>query len=173
MTTSVVLIERPGAAPLEVGFDELPALCGRSFMGPWFSVDPARLALFDHVIYTDENPHPLAAGGYPDEMVEGFHLVGLLDHLINHIFYLQGPRAFGWNYGLDRVRFVTPIRAGERMRLTGSIASVKPKQDGFLVRADCEVQVEGRERPGFVAEWWVFWLPGGADSESDVVQQVS
>ena len=98
--TTVVLIERPGATPLEVSFDELPGLCGRAFMGPWFSVDPARLALFDHVIYTDENPHPLAASDYPDEMVEGFHLVGLLDHLMNHIFYLQGPQAFGWNYGL-------------------------------------------------------------------------
>lgn len=173
MTTTVAFIERPDAPPLEVRFDDLPSLSGRSFTGPWFSIDRGRLAPFDHATYTDENPHPLATSGYPDQMIEGFHLVGLLDHLMNHVLYLDGPEAFGWNYGLDRVRFVTPIRAGERIRLTGLIASVKPKQEGFLVLTDCEVQVEGQDRPGFVAQWWVYWLPQRAGNDSDVVQQAS
>ena len=75
MTTTVVFIERPGAPPVEMGFDALGSL--RPLVHRALVLrGPTRSALFDHVIYTDENPHPLAASGYPDEMVEGFRLVG-------------------------------------------------------------------------------------------------
>ena len=171
MSSKVTFVDRPGGAPLVVAFDQLAALGGRSFVGDWFSVEAGRLSLFDHAAYTDENPHPLPLAGYPDEMIEGFHLLSLLDHLMNHVLYLDGPDAFGWNYGFDRVRFVTPIRAGEAMRLSGSLATIKPKNNGFLVRADCEVEVKEGGRPGFVAQWWVNWLPVPPDSINDVVQQ--
>lgn len=173
MTAQVVLVDEPGATPLVIAFAELPSLTGRSFVGPWFSVNPDRLGLFDHVSYADENPHPLDGSGYPDAMLEGFHLLSLLDHLMNHVLYLQGPGAFGWNYGFDRVRFVSPIRAGEPLRLTGTLAAIRPKHEGFLVRADCEVQVKGRERPGFAAEWWVNWLAEAPDNNDVVVQRLS
>lgn len=173
MTARVVFVDQPTTAPLVLPFNELPSLAGRSFAGDWFSVDPGRLALFDHASYTDENPHPLAESGYPDAMIEGFHLLSLLDHLMNHVLYLEGSQAFGWNYGFDRVRFVSPVRAREPMRLTGSLGAIAPKHEGFLVRADCEVQVKGRERPGFVAQWWVNWLSEAPGEKRDVVQQLS
>jgi acyl dehydratase len=144
-------------------FGELPSLLGRSFAGDWFVVDEAKIAEFDSASYLTESPHPLAIGLYPERMIEGFHLLSLLDRLMNAILYLEGDEAFGWNYGFDRVRFVSPIRAGERIRLTGAIAEVRPKGDGYLVRQDCVVEVEGREKPGFVAEWWVNWLPAAPE----------
>jgi acyl dehydratase len=140
-------------------FAALPSLRGRSFAGDWFAVDEAKIAEFDSATYLTESPHPLAVALYPERMIEGFHLLGLLDRLMNAILYLEGDEAFGWNYGFDRVRFVSPIRAGEPIRLTGTIAEVRAKGEGFLVRQDCVVEVEGRDRPGFVAEWWVYWLP--------------
>lgn len=162
MTVHASLRESPDADVVSFRFADLRLLEGRSFTGPWFSVSPDRLGLFDEASYVEENPHSMSEDQYPDQMVEGFHLLSLLDHLMNHVFWLDGPEGFGWNYGLDRVRFVSPIRCEDRIRLTGTIAQVKPKGEGFLLRTDCTVEVEGRDRPGFIAEWWVNWLRSGS-----------
>ena len=73
---------RPEIRELCVPFAGLPSLIGRSFLGDWFVVDAGSLPLFDQAIYTDRNPYPLDAGGYPEDLVEGFHLLALLDHLV-------------------------------------------------------------------------------------------
>ena len=154
----VVHFKATPEADASVAFEALPSLVGQTFVGDWFAVDADRLEAFDTATYLDASAHPLDASLYPDGMVEGFHLLALLDHMMNGILYLEGPSAFGWNYGFDRVRFVSPIHVGERMRLTGTIGEVRPREDGFLVRQDCVVEVENRDRPGFVADWWVYWL---------------
>lgn len=170
MTAYATLRTAPDAEAVSFRFADLQLLEGREFTGPWFSVSPDRLALFDQVSYVDQNPHGMSDEAYPEEMVEGFHLLSLLDHLMNHVLYLEGPGAFGWNYGFDRVRFVSPIRCADRIRLRGMVAEVRPKGDGFLLLTDCVVEIEGRERPGFVAQWWVNWIETG--SKMSVVQQV-
>lgn len=158
MSAYATLLASPGAEAVSFRFADLQLLEGREFTGTWFSVSPDRLALFDRVSYVDQNPHRMPDDAYPDQMVEGFHLLSLLDHLMNHVLYLEGPGVVGWNYGFDRVRFVSPVSCADRIRLRGEVAEVKPKGDGFLVMTDCAVEVEGRGRPGFVARWWVNWI---------------
>jgi len=141
-----------------VPFAELPSLMGRSFVGDWFIVDARSLPLFDQAIYTDRNPYPLDARGYPEGLVEGFHLLALLDHLVNPLLRVSDGPCIAWNYGLDRVRFVSPVRAGQKIRVKGTVGAVRPKDSGFLILSRCAVEVEGRERPGMVADWWTYWL---------------
>jgi hypothetical protein len=149
----------PGTRALSVSFAEIPALEGRSFLGDWFVVDPGKLPLFDEASYVSDNPYPLDSGGYPDDMVEGFHLLALLDHLVNPLLRITGGPCVGWNYGLDRVRFVSPVRAGQKIRVSGTVGAVRPKDGGFLILCQCAVQVEGHDRPGMVADWWTYWQP--------------
>src|SRR6516165_6642310 len=79
-----------------VPFARLPSLVGRSFVGDWFIVDARSLPLFDRAIYTDQNPYPLDASGYPEGLVEGFHLLALLDHLVNPLLRVSdGPCVAG------------------------------------------------------------------------------
>ena len=141
-----------------VPFARLPSLVGRSFVGDWFIVDARSLPLFDQAIYTDRNPYPLDARGYPEGLVEGFHLLALLDHLVNPLLRVSDGPCIAWNYGLDRVRFVSPVRAGQKIRVKGTVGAVRPKDSGFLILSRCAVEVEGRERPGMVADWWTYWL---------------
>lgn len=150
----------PEIRALSVPFAELPSLAGRSFLGDWFSVDASKLPLFDEVTYTSENPYPLDTDAYPEEMVEGFHLLALLDHLVNPLLRISDGPCVGWNYGLDRVRFVSPVRAGQKIRVRGTIGAVRPKGSGFLLLCQCAVEAEGSDRPGMVADWWTYWLPG-------------
>jgi hypothetical protein len=147
----------PEIRALSAPFADLPALEGRSFLGGWFVVDPGKLPLFDEASYVNDNPYPLDSGGYPDNMVEGFHLLALLDHLTNPLLRISDGPCIGWNYGLDRVRFVSPIRAGQKIRVSGTVGAVRPKHDGFLILCRCAVEVEGQDRPGMVADWWTYW----------------
>lgn len=57
------------------------------------------------------------------------------------------------NYGLDKVRFLTPVRAGSRVRMRSRLISFEPKGPGqFLMKASNTVEIEGEEKPALVAE---------------------
>ncbi|MEV4036310.1 hypothetical protein [Streptomyces umbrinus] len=143
---------------LEVSLAEVATLRGRTFVGDWLAVDSDRLPAFEHATYLDEGLYP-DEDPYPDGLVEGFHLLGLLDRLISGTFRPVPGTVEGWNYGMDRVRFVSPVLAGERMRAHFTVAETEPKGDGQVLLLRCVVEVEGRERPGFTADWRVFWRP--------------
>lgn len=55
------------------------------------------------------------------------------------------------NYGLDRVRFPSPVLSGARVRLTGSISEVTEVGGGYQLVADTTVEVEGADKPACVA----------------------
>lgn len=149
---------------VRVSLAEVPALTGRTFVGDWFAVDPDRLPAFEHATYLDQDQDEatFAEDFYPEGLVEGFHLLGLLDRLMSDTFGPEPGTVEGWNYGLDRVRFVSPVLAGERMRLHATLAGTEPKGEGHVVLLKCVVEVEGRERPGFTADWRVLWQPAEA-----------
>ncbi|MEU9918587.1 hypothetical protein [Streptomyces sp. NPDC051001] len=158
----------PGA--VRVRLTEVPALRGRTFVGDWFAVDQDRLPAFEHATYLDQDEDQgeatFAEDFYPDGLIEGFHLLGLLDRLMSDTFGPEAGTVEGWNYGLDRVRFVSPVLVGERMRLHATVEEVEPKGEGHVLLLKCVVEVEGRERPGFTADWRVLWLPADAADAS-------
>jgi acyl dehydratase len=60
----------------------------------------------------------------------------------------------GVNYGLDKVRFLNPVRAGKRVRACCEILSVDRKDaNRFLVKQAVTVEIEGEETPAIYAEW--------------------
>jgi acetate---CoA ligase (ADP-forming) len=144
---------------LSVAFQDVPGLAGQEFVGRWLVVDEPRLRSFEHATYLDDNEVQLDPVGYPEGLIEGFHLLGLLDHLVNPVLNVNDGTWFGWNYGLDRVRFVTPVRAGDRMRVRGTVATVESRGDGYLLLIHCTVEIDGRSKPGFVADWRALWAP--------------
>jgi acyl dehydratase len=66
----------------------------------------------------------------------------------------QGVR-MGVNYGLNRVRFVSPVRAGSNIRARIVLQSLKDVQDGMEAVFNATVEIEGGEKPCCVAEWVV------------------
>jgi acyl dehydratase len=58
------------------------------------------------------------------------------------------------NYGLDRVRFLAPVRSGRRVRGRFTLDSVEEKAPGqVLVRHTVTVEIEGEEKPALTAQW--------------------
>ena len=61
-------------------------------------------------------------------------------------------RSRGVNYGSNKVRFITPVQAGARVRLRQRIANVEEIQGGVRITSEMTVEVEGQARPALVAE---------------------
>lgn len=138
-------------------FDQLPSIVGREFASDWLTVSADRLPLFDTATYVDENTAPFDDGIYPEGLIEGFHLLALLDHMSNPVLRTtHGPLA-GWNYGFDKVRFVSPVQVGQPIRLHGHVAEVTSRGEDYLVMLDCRIEVADRDRPALIAQWRVLW----------------
>ena len=57
------------------------------------------------------------------------------------------------NYGLDRVRFLTPVNVGSKVRTKAKLLSVDDKGDGrYLVKNEVTMEIEGQEKPAYIAE---------------------
>jgi acyl dehydratase len=134
-------------------FDELPAQQGKGFTGAWLTVDQQHAEMFKESTYIPANPYRFEQSTYPEGLLEGFQLLGLLDHLSNPLIRLSEGPLKGWNYGLDRVRFVSQARAGDELRLTGSIASVREHRDGYLMTLSCCLERRDGDKPVMIADW--------------------
>jgi acyl dehydratase len=59
------------------------------------------------------------------------------------------------NYGSNRVRFVSPVPSGSRIRGRFAVGAVEDVGGGVQVTWNCTVEREGGDKPALVAEWLV------------------
>jgi acyl dehydratase len=68
--------------------------------------------------------------------------------------YLPKDVEYAFNYGLDRVRWISPVKVGTRIRNRMILKAVTPKGHGrFLVTVMTTVEIENEDRPAMVAQW--------------------
>jgi acyl dehydratase len=58
----------------------------------------------------------------------------------------------GINYGSDKVRFVSMVRVGKRVRLRQQLIGAEQKAGGWQLKNLCTIEIEGEDRPACVAE---------------------
>lgn len=151
------MTEASGPIVASAPWDDLDSLIGRPFVSDWLRVDDEHIRAFEAGSYVESNPNGVNAELYPEGLVEGFHLLSLLDYLVNGVSFVEDEGWSGWNYGFDRVRFVSPVTTSDRIRVRGSVSSVLEKGDDRVVTYEVVLDVEGREKPGAVAQWLVYW----------------
>lgn len=151
---------------LSATWAELPSLVGRSFRSAYLRVDQAHVDGFEFSTYVTENPHQMDDDLYQPGLIEGFHLLGLFDHLSNGALYVDDPTWAGWNYGFDHVRFVSEVTTSDQICLSGTVASVEPRGHRYLVTLDCTLEVAGRTKPGAVATWKVMWTRNAEEGDA-------
>ena len=65
----------------------------------------------------------------------------------------------GLNYGLDKVRFLSPVAVDSKVRLHTTIMDITEKNPGqFLVKSSVTMEIEGVEKPAFIAETLSMWV---------------
>ena len=91
-------------------------------------------------------------------IAHGFLTLSLLSALLRNAVQFTGLR-MAINYGLNRVRFVSPVPAGSRVRAHIVCGGVEAVADGFQVSWEITVEREGESKPACVAEWLVRYYP--------------
>ena len=122
----------------------------------WFAIDQARIDAFaavceDHqFIHVD--PERAAGTRFGGTVAHGFLTLSLLSAMAYDAIPVTD--ALSVNYGFDRVRFVSPVPSGARVRGRFVVAEVEERVPGErTLRWDVEVEVEGTARPALVARW--------------------
>ena len=105
----------------------------------WIHVDPARAAV--------ESP-------FKATIAHGFLTLSLASVLLRGAVSIDGVR-MAINYGCNRVRFVSAVPVGSRVRGRFTPASIEPVEDGRAVQVSWSVVIEreGASKPACVAEW--------------------
>jgi hypothetical protein len=142
-------------------FEDLPKTVGQIIQGEPFQINAEDGALFSRATWLDKAYPGGDVAEYPDEIVEGFLLLSMLDAVLRFATGKDDSTMWGLNYGLDRVRFVTPVHFGDTIIPTFETVEVVPKDKGFKVLRHCVFQVEGSSSPAMVADWWGYALPRG------------
>jgi acyl dehydratase len=121
----------------------------------WFIVeqrhidDFARLSGDDNWIHVDaERAAREMPGGRT--IAHGLYVLSLIPWLQRGIFAVR-RRGRGLNYGYDRVRFLSPVPVGSRIRLTMSLVQATAQRTGTRVELDATVEIEGSEKPALIA----------------------
>jgi acyl dehydratase len=144
---------------------------GKELISDWLLIDQAMVSSFGELTLDPDPMHmdPVwakANGTYGGTIAYGFLTISLLSYLI-HTVRDEQPNAKDeghyLNYGFDKIRLISPIPTGSRIR--GHFISSTPKVDEKgrrLNRYDCKIEIEGQERPALVAEWLSMWMPKSA-----------
>ena len=135
---------------------DLQSLVGQEIgVSDWVTVDQRRIDLFaeatnDHQwIHVD--PERAAAGPFGATIAHGFLTLSLLPELFATGFAIDDV-GMGLNYGLDRVRFPNPVRAGSRLRGRFRLLSYDAIAGGAQLVVEATVELEGAAKPACVAE---------------------
>jgi len=92
---------------------------------------------------------------YGTTIAHGFLTLSLLSHLMKQVVRIEGGLRLTINYGLNRVRFPSPVPAGSKVRARFTVQSAKDVAGALEVVFLVTVEVEGSSKPGCVAEWIV------------------
>ena len=124
----------------------------------WIQVTQARIADFAEATEDRQFIHldaDLAAQTpFGGTIAHGFLSLSLLSRMAADVMLVPDTTKMAVNYGLDRVRFLAPVRAGKRVRGHFTLDSADEKAPGqLLTRHTVTVEIEGEDKPALTAVW--------------------
>jgi acyl dehydratase len=141
------------------GIEELKTLAGEEIgASDWFEVTQARINAFadateDHQWIHIDTERARTASPFGTTIAHGFLTLSLLPHLAAQAYRVQGDFKMGINYGLNRLRFISPVPSGSRVRARFTLQSVEDVAGGAQLTVVATVEIEGGQKPALVAEW--------------------
>lgn len=142
--------------------DSLKDLVGQEVaVTDWFTVTHERIQQFadvtlDHQWIHVDSERAQRESPFGAPIAHGFLTLSLLAHFMQEAVGIQEAVRLGVNYGLNRVRFVSPVRSGTKVRARFTLKSIKdvaPK--GVEAIYEATIEGEKNDKPCCVAEWVV------------------
>lgn len=124
----------------------------------WLTIDQQRIDAFADATedrqFIHVDPQLAARTPFGGTIAHGFLSLSMLSRMAAEAMLVPDTLRMAINYGLDRVRFITPVRSGHRVRGRFVLDTVDEKAPGqILVRHTVTVEIEGEERPALTAQW--------------------
>jgi acyl dehydratase len=124
----------------------------------WVAVDQNRIAAFAACtgdrqwIHVDvERARRESPLGGP--IAHGYLSLSLVAAMVMELGAIPPDAATGLNYGLDKVRFIAPVKAGARVRTRARLVAAEAQGGGrMLLKLNCTLEIEGEAKPALVAE---------------------
>jgi acyl dehydratase len=131
-------------------------LVGQELVSPWLAIAQARIDEFARAtddpqwIHTD--PERAAAGPFGTTIAHGFLTLSLVVPLFEQALPPLEGYGMTLNYGLNRVRFTSPVPVDSRIRGRFRIEEIEEVAGGKQARVAATIEREGQEKPACVAE---------------------
>ncbi len=138
------------------GIDGLRALSGTKLgQSEWLEITQDRVNRFADATLDTQwihvDPERAAQSPFGGTIAHGYLTLSLLPHLLGQIMDVTNV-SMAINYGLNRLRYPTPVPVGRRVRLGVTLTAVEEVRGGVQCQLDCEVEVEDTAKPALVAE---------------------
>ena len=126
-------------------------------VSPWIEVTQERIDTFAKAIddfqWIHVDPQRAKQSPFGTTIAHGFLTLSLLSHLSERTFSFS-DRRMGINYGLNRVRFTSPVPVGSRVRARFILLKYeKIEGNGVQVTWNATIEIDGATKPALVAEW--------------------
>lgn len=153
-------------------FDGL-AIGDEYYVSDWFTLDEDHLRQFSYATYLTPEHVDLTISKnnpYGPELVDGFWMVSMLLYFNFKYGRRESEHEYGFNYGLNRVRFTAPLLLGERIRVQSTISDVEHHGEGTLITTHNVMEVEHKQKPCMIADLLLLRLTN--DSQDEGVEAV-
>jgi acyl dehydratase len=131
----------------------------------WVKIEQERVDRFAEATgdyqWIHVNPEAAKAGPFGGTIAHGYLSLSLLPVLLSQVIHVSDS-VMGVNYGIDRVRFTSPVPVGSEVRAHAKLLSAEPKSGGILYKVGVQIEIKGQEKPAMVGEvlFLSFGMPG-------------
>lgn len=119
----------------------------------WFVVEQQLINKFSELTTDDQWIHVdverAAKGPFGATIAHGYLTVSLISQFLDELLVID-DRSLTVNYGIDRLRFTGPVRAGSRIRMHMTVVRSRVKDDAVVAELGLLLEVEGQEAPALV-----------------------
>jgi acyl dehydratase len=121
----------------------------------WFTMSQAAISSFADVTQDHQWIHidheRAAASAFGSTIAHGYLVLAMLPKMVSEVYEIKGVES-GINYGADRIRFLTPVPSGARIRCNVSLSGVSSTANGVQINLAVTVELEGSQKPALVAD---------------------
>jgi acyl dehydratase len=134
-------------------------------LSEWVAIDQPRIDTFasctgDHQWIHVDVERAKRESPFRGPVAHGYLALAMVAPLSMEVGVIPKDAAAGLNYGIDKVRFLSPVPAGARVRLRVLLVGIEPREGGqVIMKTRNTLEVEGSEKPALIAETLALLIP--------------
>lgn len=144
-----------------VSIPELTALIGKELgVSDWIPIEQEHIDAFAHLTgdhqFIHVDPERAKTTSFGTTIAHGFLVMSLVPRMSNEVLpHVQGTK-MAMNYGSNKLRFLSPVKQGARVRGRFKQLAVENKGDGRIISTvEVTIDIDGEKKPALILEWLI------------------